>query len=73
MSKPANPVVGECYIDLSTGVSYTWTGFDWAKIIDSKLIPLEATLSPTDEQLEKHPSLKQAWDEYLVIRKLLGI
>jgi len=30
-------------------------------------------LVPTPEQLEEHPALKQAWEEYMVIRKLLGL
>ncbi len=30
-------------------------------------------LIPTDKELEEHPTLKQAWDEYMVIRKLLGL
>jgi len=30
-------------------------------------------LLPTPEQLEEHPALKQAWEEYMVIRKLLGL
>lgn len=33
----------------------------------------KAELVPSEEQLEKHPTLKQAWDEYIVIRKLLGL
>jgi hypothetical protein len=28
---------------------------------------------PTDEQLEKHPALKEAWEEFLVIKRLLGV
>lgn len=35
--------------------------------------PDKRHLVPSEEQLEKHPTLKQAWDEYIVIRKLLGL
>jgi hypothetical protein len=71
--KPNFPQIGDCYMDLGARVNYTWTGLNWVEITDDKFIPSAAALVPTNEQLEKHPSLKQAWDEYIVIRKLLGL
>lgn len=73
ISQPSCPLIGDCYTDLMTGKSMVWTGTSWAEITDGRMIPSDALMTPTEEQLEKHPSLKEAWDEYIVIRKLLGI
>lgn len=37
----------------------------------SPLDTFKRRLAPTDAELEKYPSLKHAWEEYLLIRKLV--
>lgn len=67
---PANPLNGDTYFDNVTGHGYIWTGAQWAIFSSNEKPP---TLIPSKDELEKHPSLKQAWEEYIVIRKLLGL
>lgn len=62
--------IGGCHIDHNTGQLYVWTGAKWELVEDTDSL---AQLIPTIDELAEHPSLKQAWEEYLVIRKLLGI
>lgn len=64
---PARPVLGQLYTDPRTGIIYSWNNSKWVDI-KARLNPV-----PTKEQLETYPSLKHAWDEYLVVRKLLGL
>ena len=74
LNKPETPAIGDCYYDESFQTIYIWTGTQWqatfasppADYIDRKFLP-------TKEQLDNHPALNRAWDEYLVIRKLLGL
>lgn len=68
---PINPVVGDCYWDRTINGSCMFDGVKWIPL--SGPISEQKSLIPTNSQLEKHPSLKQSWEEYLVIRKLLGI
>lgn len=68
--KPSTPVVGSAYMDSKTGETYLYDGSKWALMGSA---PVSDSYVPTEEQLEKHPSLKAAWEEFLVIRKLLGI
>jgi hypothetical protein len=63
---PANPVLGQLYTDPRTGKVYAWNNSKW-------VTDIRTTLEPTLEQLDTYPSLKHAWDEYLVVRKLLGL
>ena len=65
-----NPNVGDLYYDERTGDGYVWMGTKWV-IISAYSNP--ATLVPTKEQLGMYPSLNQAWEEYLVIRRILGL
>lgn len=65
---PSNPVLGQLYTDPRTGVMYAWNRSKWVQ-----LNATEKTSEPTKEQLEMYPSLKNAWNEYLVVRKLLGL
>jgi hypothetical protein len=44
--------------------------------IDKRIDYLESTKrqdGPTRNEMEKHESLKSAWEEYLVVRKLIGL
>jgi hypothetical protein len=69
-SPPPNPILGDAYYDNRTGIAHVWTGASWHPLSTD---PHPKALTPTAEQLEKHPALKEAWDEYMVIRRLLGI
>jgi hypothetical protein len=72
-TKPAYPISGDAYLD-STGAGFVWTGVVWTQIsTNTSMDPPKKRLEPTLEELEKHPSLKAAWDEYMVLRKLIGI
>lgn len=70
-SYPANPLYGDRYIDTRSGDAYIWTGSMWAMV--GRLEGVKKSLEPTKEQLDTYPSLKHAWDEYLLVRKLLGL
>ena len=71
-SKTLNPSIGDSYFDTTDNVAYIWEGSAWC-VMSGMGEPEPKIYAPTNEQLEKHPALKQAWDEYMVIRKLLGI
>jgi hypothetical protein len=62
--------IGELNVDRFTGQMSVWTGFKWA-LIGGQQTPVR--LIPTPDELDAYPALKHAWEEYLVIRKLLGI
>lgn len=67
-----NPIAGDCYLDQTTNSGYIWQGSSWVKFSGTPgWVPPVSV--PTTEQLEKHPSLKQAWEEFLVIKRLLGV
>lgn len=69
---PANPVIGDCYADPITMSTYVWTGSAWTMMGSDSSASKKVDLIPTPEQLEKHPALKQAWEEYLVIKRMIG-
>lgn len=71
--RPTDPVMGDYYVDRMTYDGYIFDGTNWVQISGSGPAPAPKSNEPTEEQLEKHPSLKQAWDEYMVIRRLLGL
>ena len=71
--RPHNPQLGDCYLDMSSMNTYTWTGTAWIQLGSGNVRPEKPEiLIPTATQLENHPALKQAWEEYLVIRRLIG-
>jgi len=70
-TRPVNPKLGEAYNDTATGYGYVWDGSNWIQI--PAFDPEPNSMVPTQEQLDKHPALKQAWEEYLVIKTLLGV
>ena len=49
-----------------------WQGPTWMPLMVNPM-PVPPFIPPTEEQLEKHPALKQSWEEFLVVRRLLGI
>ena len=71
---PINPSVGDTFFDQLSGTGFTYNGTTWLQICgngdgsDSPRFTI-----PTQEQLDKHPALKEAWEEFIVIKKLLGI
>ncbi len=70
-AKPAIPVIGDHYVDDDTGNGYVYDGKNWMLISGDP--SRQPRLIPTPEELEKHPSLKAAWEEYMVLRRLIGI
>jgi hypothetical protein len=72
-SKPVNPTIGDTYFDTTNGIAHIWEGNTWAVLSGGFGEPEPKFYAPTEEQLEKYPALKQAWEEYMVIRKLLGL
>lgn len=74
--KPANPCVGDVYMDPNTFYGYIWDGYKWQTFSSNSSVDYyqkNIVPPPTEEQLEKYPALKQAWEEYVVIIKLLGL
>jgi hypothetical protein len=69
-SPPPNPLDGDIYYDQVSGQGYIWLTGKWIIFSSNEK---QKTIIPTSDELEKHPSLRQAWEEYLVIRKLLGL
>lgn len=72
LSMPTNPLIGDCYTDSKTYKSFIWDGNAWV-LFSTEASVRRVSLEPNQEELDNHPSLKQAWEEYLVIRKLLGL
>jgi hypothetical protein len=68
---PPNPTVGDCFVG-ANDVGMIWDGNAWIAFSGIP-IPVPTFIPPTDEQLEKYPALKKSWEEFLVIKKLLGI
>lgn len=71
-SKPTRPVLGDAFIDPNTFMGYMWDGNTWIRFSGENRNP-PSFEPPTFEQLEKYPALKQAWEEFLVVKKLLGV
>jgi hypothetical protein len=69
MAFPNQPCVGQYYADVRTGRMYAWSGLKWEEIGTGQ----DKNLVPSQEQLDMYPTLDHAWNEYLVIRRLLGI
>ena len=72
ISKPVKPIAGDCFFDEKYQSGYCYDGTCW-KLFSSSGGESPKNYVPTHEQLQEHPSLKAAWDEYMVIRKLLGL
>lgn len=67
MQYPGNPAIGQQFTDTRTGEIYTYSGINWHR---TAFLP---SVIPRDDELKKYPSLKNAWEEYLMVRKLLGL
>ncbi len=72
-NQPTNPIQGDYYVDRTTYAGYIFDGTYWVQISGSGGGSSVKSKEPTEEQLRKHPALKQAWDEYMIIRNLLGL
>ena len=68
-SRPTNPIAGDYYYDVNTNIGLVYTGLCWSHFSG----PTPSSLIPTEQELRKHPSLKNAWEQYLITRKLLGL
>ena len=68
--KPINPMMGEIWTDKVSRQMYMWDGV-WNRISTS--YQSIETLIPTEAQMEKYPALKEAWEEYLITKKLVGV
>jgi hypothetical protein len=72
--KPVAPIVGDCFFCQTDNRSYIWQGLAWIPFSGEDNEEGEEEFTPpTEEQLEKHPALKQAWEEFIVIKRLLGV
>lgn len=69
MTFPTKPIVGQYYADERTGKMYTWNTTKWVEISPG----YTKDLTPSSGQLNMYPSLNHAWQEYLTVRKLLGL
>jgi len=65
---PDNPIIGDSYFDPVFGEEYVFNGYDWTSVSHFKNYKF-----PTATELKRYPTLKEVWEEYLIIRKLLGI
>jgi len=73
ISRPTNPMVGAAYFDVNTHSSYIWDGTTWVLFSYNQCEP-RSTFDPipTIEELEKYPALKEAWEAYIIVKKLIG-
>jgi len=72
LNRPSTPQIGDCWYDSYREQTYMWQGTTWMPLMVNPM-PVPPFIPPTEEQLEKHPALKQSWEEFLVVRRLLGI
>jgi hypothetical protein len=72
-NRTAYPNVGDAYYDVNIGGAMIWDGATWIQISKDSTISQGKSLVPSEENLEKYPALKQAWEEYLVVKRLLGV
>lgn len=68
----SQPQIGCVYYDKFDNTYRIWNGIEWCILVSGESDGFP-NLIPTREQLEKHASLMNAWNEYLIIRKLLGV
>ena len=70
-TKPAYPVQGDVYFDTITENSYVFANGKWALMASSPLP--KKSMEPTEDELKKYPALKTVWEDYLVVRNLVGL
>ena len=68
---PTYPSAGDIVFVDDIRCTYVWTGHSWTLIHGS--VPPPVHRAPTQEELDEYPSLAHAWEEYLVVKKLLGL
>ncbi len=68
---PISPKMGDAYMDVVTGFGYIYDGKAWIIMSHGNMEPKR--LEPTEEEMKKHPAIKEAWDDYIILRKLIGI
>jgi len=71
-TQPPVPIPGDCYIDSNSGNGMIWDGINWVQF-SGFATPHPPFTIPTPEQLEMYPALKKSWEEFLVIKKILGV
>ena len=71
-SKPVNPVVGDYFIDTASFKNFIFDGTQWLSY--DPVPPQQYDFKkPTVDQLEKFPALKDAWEHFLSIKKMVGV
>jgi hypothetical protein len=73
-SKPAIPTEGQIYTDSLTMISYIYCNSSWMPFLAAldNTPPMERFV-PTKEELNQLPALKEAWEDYLILKRLYGI
>jgi hypothetical protein len=72
-NRPAFPSVGDTYYDVNISGEMMYDGTNWVQLSVGSTMSPEISLIPSEEDLEKHPSLKEAWENFLIVKKLLGV
>ena len=72
-NRTAFPSVGDAYYEVNLDCHMIYDGSNWVRLSSHEPAFRAESLIPSEENLQKHPSLKAAWEEYLVIKKLLGV
>jgi hypothetical protein len=70
-NRTAFPKEGDAYYDVNLESAMIYDGSHWIQYSGPNLH--DKPLIPSKENLEKYPSLKEAWEHYLVVKKLLGV
>ena len=74
VDKPMHPMVGETYYDVNNHCTYTWTGLQWVMMTPEQRAddPTFEPGAPTKAEAEKYPALQEAWEAYMIVKKLVG-
>lgn len=64
----ANAQEGNLFHDKVSGHTMVYTNHRWVTFSSCA-----GSNEPSDDELRKHESLRNIWNEYLITRKLLGI
>lgn len=75
-SPPPFPKIGDTYIDPCTYYSYVFDGASWVTVTYPQghcFDDIQVSNEPTKAELLEHPTLKSTWEEYMIVRKLLGL
>jgi len=69
--RPVLPALGDVYFDPNKEGHLVFDGSKWV-MFASVSDPKPEFVMPTAEQLEKYPSLKEAWENFLIVQRLCG-